>query len=98
MGAPHCASYRLRSGRRRSVTGPLALLAGQALEAATSGREVQITDSDGRTVSVTNTDHGISVAPVGPIELFPTDPTNHQTPAWATRLAGLITNLQGEMQ
>ena len=90
-------SYRFRSGTSHDVTGPLALLAAQALQAATSGREAHITDSHGITVAITTNRGQVAVVAVGPIELFPQQPTTNP-PAWATRLAGLVNQLQGEGQ
>ena len=84
-------SYRLRSGRLHDVTGPLALLAGQAPTAAASGRDVVVTDSHGVSVAVIAGDSGLTVVPVGPIELFPQD--TNPLPAWTTRLAELINQL-----
>ncbi len=92
------ASYRLRSGRLHDVTGPLALLAAQAITAAQAGREAVISDSDGNTVAVTTDDRGRSftVVAVGPIQLLPLTATETSPPVWATRLAVLINNIQGD--
>lgn len=87
------SAYRLQSGPAVSVTGPLALIAPQALDAATRGREALVTGPDATTVTVTSADPDtVTVRPYGPLQLFAA--TSSEPPAWATRLAGIINQLQ----
>lgn len=84
--------YRLRSGPTVCISGPLALIAPQALEAAAAGREALVSGPDGNTVAITTpTPSTFAVAPYGPLQLFAA--TSSEPPAWATRLAGLINQM-----
>lgn len=86
-------SFRLRAGKHIDITGPLALIAGQAAAAVATGKPVLVSDKAGTTYAVRDNHDQIVVRLVGQIDLFDQDTVE---PSWPTRLTNLINQKKEE--
>lgn len=84
-------SYSLEVDFVSTVTGPLALVAPQAVEAGRRpGASVRILDDHGRAARIRQYESNVSVQWDPPNELFPADASS---PAWIERLQSIIDQL-----